>query len=109
MSIPAEAQTTPRASKQRLEGVSDLGNNVHQVECERHNGPPLAPAETHIAQYVATLISVRIEDIQSRAEAYGRSHGASCHRASNEGDFDCTSSQNTLTPGGTRPCKVARQ
>jgi len=98
-----------RVSKQRLEGVSVRDNNVHQVECERHNGPPLAPAETHIAQYVATLISARIEDNQTRAAAYDRPHEVSCHRALNEGDFDYTSSQNTLTPGGTRPCKVARQ
>jgi len=67
-------KTTPRASKQRLEGVSDPGNNVHQAECERHSGPQPAPAETHMVQYVATSISVRIEDTQTRAEAYDRSH-----------------------------------
>jgi hypothetical protein len=98
-----------RVSKQRQEGVSDHDNNVHQVECERHNDPPPAPAETHIAQYVATSTVARIEDDQMRAAAHDRPHGASCHRALNEGDFDCTSSQNTSTPGGTPPCKVARQ
>ena len=81
----------PRASKQRLEGVADPDNNAHQAECERHIGPQPAPTETHIAQYVATSISARIEDVQKRAAAYDRPHRASCHQALNEGDFDCIS------------------
>jgi hypothetical protein len=84
-------RTMPHASKQRLEDVSGPDNNAHQAECERHTGPQPAPAETHIAQYVATSISARIQDVQTRAGAYDRSHRASCHQALNEGDFDCTS------------------
>ena len=48
-------RTMPHASRQRLEGVSCRDNNAHQAECECHTGPQPAPAETHIAQYVATL------------------------------------------------------
>ena len=84
-------RTMPHASRQRLEGVSGPDNNAHQAECERHTGPQPAPAETHIAQYVATSISARVEGTQMRAAAYDRPHQASCHQALNEGDFDCTS------------------
>ena len=83
-------RTMRHASKQRLKGVSSLDNNAHQAECKRHTGPQPAPAETHIAQYVATSILARIEETQMPAGAYDRSHRASCHQALNAGDFDCT-------------------
>ena len=67
-------RTMPHASKQRLEGVSDHDNNLHQAECERHICPQPAPAEMHIAQYVATSISARFEDTQKGVEAYDKSH-----------------------------------
>ena len=86
-----KAQNYATRLKARQEGVSDRDNNAHQAECERHTGPQPAPAETHIAQCVAILISARIEGTQMRTGAYDRSHRASCHQALNEGDFDCTS------------------
>jgi hypothetical protein len=54
----------PHASKQRLEGVSGPDNNAHQAECERHTGPQQAPAETHIAQYVARMVKKHISLFQ---------------------------------------------
>ena len=73
----------PRAAKKRLEGAFNCDNNLHQAECERHNGPQSAPEETHIVQYAATLTSAQIEDAQTLSAAYDKSRGASCRRVLN--------------------------
>jgi len=102
------AWATPRVSKQRSAGVYDPYDSAQQGEWVPHCGRRSVRAEKRMANCAATSTVARLEDAHTPVRFHDTSHTASCHGALSEGDFDCSSSQNTLAPGGTGPCEVAR-
>jgi len=107
--ICLNALSTPRGSKQQSAGASDPNHSAHQGEWVRHSGRRSVRAEKRMANCAATSTVARLEDAHTPVRFHDTSHTASCHGVPSEGDFDCTSSQNTLAPGGTGPCEVARE
>jgi len=97
----------PRVSSQRSAGAAAPDDSAHQGEWERYSGPRPGRAEMRMAHCAAISRAVRIEVSHTPATSHDRPPEVSCHEAMSEGDCDCTSSQNTLAPGGTRPCEVA--
>ena len=105
--IGRNALATLRVSNQQSAGASDRYDSAHRGEWDRHSGPRPGRAEMRMAHCAAIARAVRSEDAHTPATNHDRPHEASCHSVTSEGDSDCTSWQNTLAPGGTRPCEMA--
>ena len=104
--IPQNARATPRVSTQRSAGASNPDDSAHQGEWECHSGPQPVMAAMRMAHCAASSLAVRIGDAHTPETSHDKPHEVSCHGAMSGGDCDCTNTQNTLAPGGTRPCEV---